>query len=44
MPDAPDIDRLSSNTIRMLAAEAIQKAKPGHPGTPKGAAPPAFTL
>jgi transketolase len=44
VPDAPDIDRLSSNTIRMLAAEAIQKAKPGHPGTPKGAAPPAFTL
>ena len=44
MPDAPDIDWLSINTIRMLAAEAIKKAKSGHPGTPKGAAPPAYTL
>jgi transketolase len=44
MPDATDLDELSINTIRLLAADAIQKAKSGHPGTPMGAAPTAYTL
>lgn len=32
------------NTIRILSAEQVQAAKSGHPGTPMGAAPQAFTL
>lgn len=32
------------NTIRVLAAEAIQSANSGHPGLPLGAAPAAYTL
>lgn len=32
------------NTIRTLSADAIQKAKSGHPGLPMGAAPMAYTL
>ncbi len=39
-----DIKALSINTIRLLAAEAVQKANSGHPGLPMGAAPAAFTL
>jgi hypothetical protein len=42
--DATDIDQLAINTIRLLAADAVQKAKSGHPGTPMGAAPTAYTL
>lgn len=38
------IDELSVNAIRVLSAEAIQKAKSGHPGLPLGAAPMAYTL
>ncbi|MDP2892519.1 MAG: transketolase, partial [Bacillota bacterium] len=37
-------DQLAVNTIRMLSAEAIQKAKSGHPGLPMGAAPMAWAL
>ncbi len=44
MPDDTNIDQLCINTIRMLAADAVQKAKSGHPGTPMGAAPTAYTL
>jgi transketolase len=44
MPDATDIDLLAINTIRLLAADAIQKANSGHPGTPMGAAPTAYAL
>ncbi|HEY1932453.1 MAG TPA: transketolase [Acetobacteraceae bacterium] len=44
MQDATDIDQLSINTIRLLAADAVQKAKSGHPGTPMDAAPTAYTL
>jgi transketolase len=32
------------NTIRMLAADAVQQAKSGHPGMPMGMAAAAFTL
>ena len=39
-----DLDQLSVNTIRFLAADAIQKANSGHPGLPMGAAPMAYTL
>jgi transketolase len=40
----PDLDQLSINTIRTLAIDAIQKANSGHPGTPMGMAPTAYTL
>jgi transketolase len=39
-----DLDQLSINTIRTLAIDAIQKANSGHPGTPMGMAPTAYTL
>ncbi|RME62561.1 MAG: transketolase [Caldilineae bacterium] len=39
-----NLDELSINTLRFLAADAVQKAKSGHPGTPMGAAPVAYTL
>src|SRR5512139_1861006 len=32
------------NTIRFLSADAVQKAKSGHPGTPMGLAPLAYLL
>ena len=38
------IDRLTVTTLRTLAADAIQKAKSGHPGMAIGAAPFAYTL
>lgn len=37
-------DRLCINTIRMLAADAVEAAKSGHPGMPMGAAPMAYVL
>ena len=39
-----NIDQLTVNTLRFLGAEAIQKAKSGHPGIVMGAAPAAFTV
>ena len=39
-----NIDNLTVNTLRFLSAEAIQKAKSGHPGLPLGAAPAAYAL
>ena len=39
-----NIDELCINTIRMLAADAVQKANSGHPGMPMGDAPMAYTL
>jgi transketolase len=39
-----ELDRLSINTIRTLAIDAIQKAKSGHPGTPMSVAPVAYDL
>jgi transketolase len=38
------LDRLSINTIRGLAMDAVQKANSGHPGMPMGAAPMAYVL
>ncbi len=39
-----NIDRLSVNAIKILSADAIEKAKSGHPGLPLGSAPAAYTL
>ena len=39
-----NIDIKSVNSIRVLAADTIQKAKSGHPGLPLGAAPAAYEL
>ena len=39
-----DIDVLSVNAIRALAADTVQKANSGHPGLPLGAAPMAYEL
>ena len=41
---AQSMDRLCIDTIRTLAMDAVQKAKSGHPGTPMGLAPVAYTL
>eukprot|EP00771_Trimastix_marina_P000287 gnl/Trimastix_PCT/1304.p1 GENE.gnl/Trimastix_PCT/1304~~gnl/Trimastix_PCT/1304.p1 ORF type:complete len:666 (+),score=193.39 gnl/Trimastix_PCT/1304:55-2052(+) len=38
------MDTLSTNTIRILAAETVQKAKSGHPGAPMGCAPMTHVL
>ncbi len=34
-----DLTQLCINTVRVLAADAVQKANSGHPGTPMGTAP-----
>lgn len=39
-----NIDQRCIDTLRMLSAEAVEKAKSGHPGMPLGAAPMAYTL
>jgi transketolase len=39
-----ELDELCIDTIRFLAADAVQKAKSGHPGMPIGLAPAAYTL
>ena len=38
------LDELCINTIRMLAIDAVDEAKSGHPGMPLGAAPMAYAL
>lgn len=39
-----DMDMMSVNAIRGLAADTVQKANSGHPGLPLGAAPMAYEL
>ncbi len=40
-PTAADItlDQLSIDTLRLLAVDAVEKAKSGHPGRPSAARP-----
>lgn len=44
MRNTMSLEEKCINTIRFLAADAIEKAKSGHPGMPMGAAAAAFTL
>lgn len=39
-----DLDRLSINTIRTLAIDAVQQANSGHPGSPMDMAPTVYVL
>ncbi len=39
-----DVQKTTINAIRILSAEAIEKAKSGHPGLPMGCAPIGYTL
>ncbi len=39
-----DVERKSVNAIRVLSADAVEKAKSGHPGLPLGAAAMAYEL
>jgi transketolase len=39
-----ELDRLSIDTIRMLAIDAVQKANSGHPGMPMDSAPMAYLV
>ena len=39
-----DVQKTTVNALRILSAEAIEKAKSGHPGLPMGCAPIAYTL
>ena len=45
-PLLPDIsiDQLCIDTLRTLAMDAVEQANSGHPGTPMGLAPVAYTL
>ncbi len=43
MPN-PDLERQAINTVRFLAADAVQNANSGHPGLPMGAADMAYAL
>ncbi|MEE9910761.1 MAG: transketolase [Deltaproteobacteria bacterium] len=44
MSDKNELEKKCVDTIRFLAADAIEKAKSGHPGMPLGAAAAAFVL
>ncbi|MBQ5927213.1 MAG: transketolase, partial [Clostridia bacterium] len=39
-----NVQQTTINALRILSAEAIEKAKSGHPGLPMGCAPIAYTL
>lgn len=41
---SPELRQACVNTIKMLAVDAIEKAKSGHPGAPMGCADMAFVL
>jgi transketolase len=41
---SPSLDRLSIDTLRLLALDGVEKAKSGHPGAPLGCAPMAYLL
>jgi len=43
-PGLAELDELCVQTVRFLAADAVQKANSGHPGMPIGMAPAAFVL
>jgi transketolase len=43
-PAQTPLDTLCINTIRALSMDGVQKANSGHPGTPMGLAPVAYTL
>ncbi len=43
-PGLSELDELCVQTIRFLAADAVQKANSGHPGMPIGMAPAAYVL
>ena len=43
-PGLSELDELCVQTIRFLAADAVQAAKSGHPGMPMGMAPAAYVL
>src|ERR1700709_2421509 len=42
--DWADVDSVAVDTIRVLAADAVQKVGNGHPGTAMALAPLAYTL
>ena len=42
--EATDLATQAINTIRFLSADAVERAQSGHPGTPMGLAPVAYTL
>ena len=44
MPISPELRSKCVDTIRFLAADAVEAAQSGHPGTPMGAADLAFVL
>src|SRR5579863_3466941 len=43
-PTQDELDLRCINTIRTLSMDAVQAANSGHPGTPMGLAPVAYTL
>jgi transketolase len=43
-PGLSELDELCVQTIRFLAADAVQAAKSGHPGMPMGMAPAVYVL